>query len=299
LRTSSCNWPTGAKDRNALLCQLDSYSQPKQRGPHETPIPGLAERPEISSEIPDGCFLFKLARAVPLACSQAVLRPPTLRHRAPHSGRSVHCRSALLARKKRCGSGWFLRDFLYDRTAWHEQVDEKAARTPRVVKISHTVINGISLSTSTLAPASHGKNCPQLRYRVLLAPTMRRRPHDLFLHQIPVPELPAPYRHATSTDGKRKTRAPRCSLRAFKRAVAALFRREIRRCVCEHGACRRTWPNLTPVTTPGSDAATRRPVARALRSGRPRSHSAPASSQQFSSLDARFRQQFVSYVDAM
>jgi hypothetical protein len=43
--------------------------------------------------------------------------------------------------------GWFLRDFLYDpELLAHEQVDEKALPGLRgVVKISHTVINGISL----------------------------------------------------------------------------------------------------------------------------------------------------------
>src|ERR1700692_4169739 len=43
--------------------------------------------------------------------------------------------------------GWFLRDFLYDpELLAHEQVDEKALRDLRgVVKVSHTVINRISL----------------------------------------------------------------------------------------------------------------------------------------------------------
>jgi hypothetical protein len=53
--------------------------------------------------------------------------------------------------------GWFLRDFLYDpELLAHEQVDEKALRDLRgVVKISHTVINGISLiNLDGFAPAS-------------------------------------------------------------------------------------------------------------------------------------------------
>jgi hypothetical protein len=54
--------------------------------------------------------------------------------------------------------GWFLRDFLYDpELLAHEQVDEKALPGLHgVVKISHTVINGISLiNLDGFAPASH------------------------------------------------------------------------------------------------------------------------------------------------
>jgi hypothetical protein len=53
--------------------------------------------------------------------------------------------------------GWFLRDFLYDpELLAHEQVDEKALVGLRgVVKISHTLINGILLiNLDGFAPAS-------------------------------------------------------------------------------------------------------------------------------------------------
>jgi len=53
--------------------------------------------------------------------------------------------------------GWFLRDFLYDpELLAHEQVDEKSLPGLRgVVKISHTVLNGISLiNLDGFAPAS-------------------------------------------------------------------------------------------------------------------------------------------------
>jgi hypothetical protein len=53
--------------------------------------------------------------------------------------------------------GWFLRDFLYDpELLAHEQVDEKALPGLRgVVKITRTVINGISLvNLDGFAPAS-------------------------------------------------------------------------------------------------------------------------------------------------
>jgi hypothetical protein len=62
------------------------------------------------------------------------------------------------ARKKAMWKlGWFLRDFLYDpELLAHEQVDEKALPGLRgVVKISHTVINGLSLiNLDGFAPAS-------------------------------------------------------------------------------------------------------------------------------------------------
>jgi hypothetical protein len=53
--------------------------------------------------------------------------------------------------------GWFLRDFLYDPDLFaHEQVDETALPGLRgVVKISHTVLHGISLiNLDGFAPAS-------------------------------------------------------------------------------------------------------------------------------------------------
>jgi len=53
--------------------------------------------------------------------------------------------------------GWFLRDFLYDpELLSQDQIDERALRgLVGVVKISHTVMNGISLvSFDGFAPAS-------------------------------------------------------------------------------------------------------------------------------------------------
>ena len=53
--------------------------------------------------------------------------------------------------------GWFLRDFLYDpEMLAHEQIDEKALPGLRgVVKISHAMVNGISLiKLDGFAPAS-------------------------------------------------------------------------------------------------------------------------------------------------
>ena len=63
--------------------------------------------------------------------------------------------------------GWFLRDFLYDpELLAHEQVDEKALPGLRgVVKISHTIIDGISvINFDGFAPASQweGLSTPQI-----------------------------------------------------------------------------------------------------------------------------------------
>jgi hypothetical protein len=54
--------------------------------------------------------------------------------------------------------GWFLRDFLYDpELLSQDEVDERALRgLIGIVKISHTVVNGISLvNFDGFAPASH------------------------------------------------------------------------------------------------------------------------------------------------
>ena len=53
--------------------------------------------------------------------------------------------------------GWFLRDFLYDpESLSRDEIDERALRgLIGVVKISHTVLNGISLvNFDGFAPAS-------------------------------------------------------------------------------------------------------------------------------------------------
>jgi hypothetical protein len=58
--------------------------------------------------------------------------------------------------------GWFLRDFLDDpELLSQDEVDERALRgLVEVVKISHTVINGISLvNFDAFAPASQWEDC--------------------------------------------------------------------------------------------------------------------------------------------
>ena len=120
---------------------------------------GLAETARDSRpEIPDGIFLVRIdgaqfrwhAHKPFYVLRLSVIEPRTLAGQ-PIVGR-LYC-----TQKAMWKLGWFLRDFLYDpELLAHEQVDEKALPGLRgVVKISHTVINGISLiNLDGFAPAS-------------------------------------------------------------------------------------------------------------------------------------------------
>jgi hypothetical protein len=122
-------------------------------------FPGLAETARDSRlEIPDGVFLVRIdgarfqwhARKPFYVLRLSVLEPRALAGQ-PIVGR-LYC-----TEKAMWKLGWFLRDFLYDpELLAHEQVDEKALPGLRgVVKISHAVINGISLiNLDGFAPAS-------------------------------------------------------------------------------------------------------------------------------------------------
>jgi hypothetical protein len=147
------------KDRNALLCQLNSYSASEAGGGRmKRQVPGLAETARDSRpEIPDGSS--SSASMVPSSAGTPTNRSTSSDSRSrtqtlagqPIVGR-LYC-----TQKAMWKLGWFLRDFLYDpELLAHEQVDEKALPGLRgVVKISHTVINGISLiNLDGFAPAS-------------------------------------------------------------------------------------------------------------------------------------------------
>ena len=122
-------------------------------------VPGLAETARGSRpEIPDGVFLVRVdgaqfrwhAHKPFYVLRLCVLEPRTL------AGQSIVGRF-YCTQKAMWKLGWFLRDFLYDpELLAHEQVDEKALPGLRgVVKISHAVINGISLiNLDGFAPAS-------------------------------------------------------------------------------------------------------------------------------------------------
>jgi hypothetical protein len=122
-------------------------------------VPGLAEITRDSRPIiPDGIFLVRVDGAQfrwHATKPFYVLRLFVLEPRAL-TGQSIVGR-LYCTQKAMWKMGWFLRDFLYDpELLAHEQVDEKALRDLRgVVKVSHTVINGISLiNLDGFAPAS-------------------------------------------------------------------------------------------------------------------------------------------------
>ena len=122
-------------------------------------VPGLAASTHTStSEIPDGVYLVRVngaqfhwhATKPFYVLRLAVLEPSSLAGQ-PIVGR-LYC-----TQKAMWKLGWFLRDFLYDpELLAHEQVDEKALPGLRgVVRVSHTVIHGISLiNLDGFAPAS-------------------------------------------------------------------------------------------------------------------------------------------------
>ena len=122
-------------------------------------LSGLNQANASGSEgVPDGLFLVRIERAQYRWHAQkpyyllrfAVLEPKPLAGN-PITGR-LYCTPKALWKLN-----WFLRDFLYDpELLAHEQVDEKALPGLRgVVKISHAVINGISLiNLDGFAPAS-------------------------------------------------------------------------------------------------------------------------------------------------
>jgi hypothetical protein len=122
-------------------------------------VPGLSETARDShTEVPDGIFLVRLdgaqhrwqAQKRFYALRLSIIEPKQF------AGRSIAGR-LYCTPKAMWKLGWFLRDFLYDpELLSHDEVDEGALRgLVGVVKISHTVLNGISLTNlDGFAPAS-------------------------------------------------------------------------------------------------------------------------------------------------
>ena len=122
-------------------------------------IPGLAETASNSRpQIPDGLYLTRVDGAQfrwhlhkPFYFLRLSILEP-----AAFAGESIVGR-LYCTQKAMWKLGWFLRDFLYDpELLAHEQVEEKALPGLRgIVKVSHTVLNGISLvNLDGFAPAS-------------------------------------------------------------------------------------------------------------------------------------------------
>jgi hypothetical protein len=122
-------------------------------------VPGLADATRDSRpEVPDGIFLVRVdgaqfrwhAQKPFYVLRLSIVEPTVLVHRSI-VGR-LYC-----TQKAMWKLGWFLRDFLYDpEMLAHEQIDEKGLLGLRgVVKISHAVVNGMSLiNLDGFAPAS-------------------------------------------------------------------------------------------------------------------------------------------------
>ena len=122
-------------------------------------VPGLADvSRESRPEIPDGVFLVRVEGAQYRWHAQKpfyVVRFSILERKEFAGQPIVGC--LYCTQKAMWKLGWFLRDFLYDpELLAHEQIDEKALRGLRgVLKISHTVLNGIALTNlDGFAPAS-------------------------------------------------------------------------------------------------------------------------------------------------
>jgi hypothetical protein len=122
-------------------------------------VPGLSETARDShSDVPDGMFLVRVEHVQHCWRAQKrfyALRLSVLEPRL-FAGRSIVSR-LYCTPKAMWKLGWFLRDFLYDpELLSQDEVDEQALRgLIGVVKVSHTVVNGISLvNFDGFAPAS-------------------------------------------------------------------------------------------------------------------------------------------------
>lgn len=122
-------------------------------------VPGLsATAAESQPAVPDGLFLARVESAQHRWHTQKPFYVLRLSVLEPKSFAGLPIVSRLYCTPKAMWKlGWFLRDFLYDpELLAKDDIDENALRGLRgVVKISHSVVNGISLvNFDGFAPAS-------------------------------------------------------------------------------------------------------------------------------------------------
>jgi len=121
-------------------------------------VPGIGASARSGCDVPPGVYLVRVDRAQYRWHAQkpsylirlSILEPREL------AGRTISGRLYCTA-KAMWKLGWFLRDFVYDPELFRQdEVDEKALAGLRgIVKISHTTVNGISLTNlDGFAPAS-------------------------------------------------------------------------------------------------------------------------------------------------
>ena len=123
-------------------------------------LPGISATVEDSRPaVPDGIFLVRLDHAQHRWHPQKPFYVLRLLILEPKQFAGIPIVSRLYCTPKAMWKlGWFLRDFLYDpESLSRDEVDEKAlCGLVGVVKISHTVVNGVSLvNFEGFAPASH------------------------------------------------------------------------------------------------------------------------------------------------
>ena len=149
-------------------------------------MPGLAATTGgSSSKVPDGTYLVRVDGAQfrwhahkPFYVLQLTVVEP-----AQFAGASIVSR-LYCTQKAIWKLGWFLRDFLYDpELLAHEQVDEKALPGLRgVVKISRTMINGISLvNLDGFATATQWAGLASMG----AGSTSSQKPHDSASDEVP------------------------------------------------------------------------------------------------------------------
>ena len=151
--------------------------------------------------------------------------------------------------------GWFLRDFLYDpESLTRDEIDEKALRgLIGVVKISHTVLNGVSLvNFDGFAPASQWEEL-SAGFKVPSSAKLggvgkRKVSYDLQLFSdFSISDLPASISSQVSRWlAGEEHRASMLFGRAFEQAVAALFRHEDPAASCSsNGVLTSSWRRST------------------------------------------------------
>jgi len=121
-------------------------------------IPGIRASAQSECDVPDGVFLVRVDRVQYRWHAQKPFYLLRLSILEPIEfvGRTISGRLFCTA-KAIWKLGWFLRDFVYDPDLFsRDEVDEKALAGLRgVVKVSHTTVNGTSLTNlDGFAPAS-------------------------------------------------------------------------------------------------------------------------------------------------
>ncbi len=185
-----------SKDRDALLCQLNSYLGTERRCRVRRQIQGLhAADQSVRSQVRDGLFLVRVERAhhrwdarKPFYLLRfAILEPKDL------TGHSVSSR-LYCTPKALWKLNWFLRDFGYDvELLGRDEIDDKNLVGLRGVDQDQPCRRQRHFPAQSGWFRARWSNGNESRVRHPRASLYGRRPSDLQLHpDQPVPHLPAP-----------------------------------------------------------------------------------------------------------